>query len=711
MKKIMDNNKMIDLPENNQVIGISDTDDLIYDNEKIFQRISTELQSAKNTILVAAAWFTDPDLLNILVEKVKEGVSVKVLISSNTTNEKLDFNPFIKAGGHLVRVKSNGYGIMHHKFCVIDKRMTIHGSYNWSVNARNNNDESITISYQQNLIEKMTDLFNEILLRSEENKENEVNNFAKGLLDRIFNKKNEEVKKNDDLAMPRPAKMEVLPAESHSIQEESTFKKQEYEKILDQMISAEISSFDRTLLKEEGYQRCKANNGDYQILNNSFDSIYSLYVNDINIIDDKKARLIAKIQEQKTKSINAENERTELSIKTLETNQLNHIELADAQISSLQSQIENINSEKKEIKEFEIKEVEQKNERLEEDINSLKIDFIKPPFKYYEMAPFAILLGAILIYLFLFYSSAAYILLFSQQDAMEARMGGIKIPPPEVFNPMALSLVWKKGISAVLFVLLFVSLPIGFALFDKMVNWNKYIAGTVSILLGIVIIDAFIAYKVASAVHEIKYLTGAVSEKWETVMIFTDSNFYLVFVLGVFGLIIFKVVFQKVMSFYEKRDEDKDRHKKKFQIDNLYKKIEDNTLLLKSYHHKVHNCDTKIMLLKDTISKHESGKIIEPKKIALEIEKLKSALNYKTQIIENTTDIYLSHVENDKLPISLDALKDRINLYLEGWNTYLHDQYSVKLASDMGLKAQEKARLWKEDKFQNSRIDKRLIQS
>jgi phosphatidylserine/phosphatidylglycerophosphate/cardiolipin synthase-like enzyme len=36
---------------------------------------------------------------------------------------------------------------MHNKFCVIDNQKVITGSYNWSKNAENKNDENVAVVY------------------------------------------------------------------------------------------------------------------------------------------------------------------------------------------------------------------------------------------------------------------------------------------------------------------------------------------------------------------------------------------------------------------------------------------------------------------------------------------------------------------------------------------------------------------------------------
>lgn len=42
-------------------------------------------------------------------------------------------------------IRAERKGIMHHKFCVIDNNITIHGSYNWTTAAETKNNEEISV--------------------------------------------------------------------------------------------------------------------------------------------------------------------------------------------------------------------------------------------------------------------------------------------------------------------------------------------------------------------------------------------------------------------------------------------------------------------------------------------------------------------------------------------------------------------------------------
>lgn len=54
-------------------------------------------------------------------------------------------------------------GIMHEKFCVIDNVITISGSYNWTLNAENKNDEDASFRFEDHkFASKYTRRFNEM---------------------------------------------------------------------------------------------------------------------------------------------------------------------------------------------------------------------------------------------------------------------------------------------------------------------------------------------------------------------------------------------------------------------------------------------------------------------------------------------------------------------------------------------------------------------
>jgi hypothetical protein len=114
----------------------------------IRSHIQTELKTAKDSIFVAVAWFTDAKLFEILCQKATSGLDIQLIVMDDdiTRNCSIDYSKLEVCGGKVFLINNEITGtLMHNKFCVIDKTNTITGSYNWSIRAQSNH-ENITIT-------------------------------------------------------------------------------------------------------------------------------------------------------------------------------------------------------------------------------------------------------------------------------------------------------------------------------------------------------------------------------------------------------------------------------------------------------------------------------------------------------------------------------------------------------------------------------------
>lgn len=120
----------------------------------IRSKIIPYLDNATNSIRVAMAWFTSSELFNTLLRCLNRNVDVELILLDNAINYMdyaPDFNIFIKAGGKL-RIAGANIGFMHHKFCIIDNRIAITGSYNWTYYAETRNVENIVITDNEEIV-------------------------------------------------------------------------------------------------------------------------------------------------------------------------------------------------------------------------------------------------------------------------------------------------------------------------------------------------------------------------------------------------------------------------------------------------------------------------------------------------------------------------------------------------------------------------------
>lgn len=120
---------------------------------KCSSHIIREIGQAQREILVAVYAFTSDELAGALVKARQRGVKVQVVLDQefDATNEN-SMGSFLEHHGLPVRRLSGlnkggerGTGLMHEKFAIIDRKVVLTGSYNWTASADSFNDENLLL--------------------------------------------------------------------------------------------------------------------------------------------------------------------------------------------------------------------------------------------------------------------------------------------------------------------------------------------------------------------------------------------------------------------------------------------------------------------------------------------------------------------------------------------------------------------------------------
>ncbi|OZS45625.1 phospholipase D-like domain-containing protein [Photobacterium sanguinicancri] len=114
------------------------------------------INSSRFSIWVAVAWFTDKDLADALINKVQQGLSVRVVMNKDDINNNIGH--YLDGKVELITADPLKK-LMHHKFCVFDFKVVAHGSFNWTNKAANINNETLTVSYSTKLAEEFSQEF------------------------------------------------------------------------------------------------------------------------------------------------------------------------------------------------------------------------------------------------------------------------------------------------------------------------------------------------------------------------------------------------------------------------------------------------------------------------------------------------------------------------------------------------------------------------
>lgn len=126
--------------------------------ENIQNKIISEIRKADYLIWIAMAWFTNVDIYNELVKKKQAGVNIQIVIDDNDKNRTAPFILEKEFETYRVSIWSSYKNLMHDKFCIIDLKTVVHGTFNWT-NSANYNKETISIDNNSATAKKFADEF------------------------------------------------------------------------------------------------------------------------------------------------------------------------------------------------------------------------------------------------------------------------------------------------------------------------------------------------------------------------------------------------------------------------------------------------------------------------------------------------------------------------------------------------------------------------
>jgi hypothetical protein len=129
-------------------------------------RIIQEIGRAQRTIDIAIYSFTRDDIYNALAAARARGIPIRILADSSQSNGNGSDVGRLQSGGFNIKVRNGSDGgIMHNKYAIFDGRLLVTGSYNWSANAEDDNDENAIFIRDAALISAFQANFNKLWLR------------------------------------------------------------------------------------------------------------------------------------------------------------------------------------------------------------------------------------------------------------------------------------------------------------------------------------------------------------------------------------------------------------------------------------------------------------------------------------------------------------------------------------------------------------------
>ena len=116
-------------------------------DDGVAERIIDLVNGAQESIYFMAYTFTSQDIGTAIIERAHAGVSVAGVMDTDQilSNQGTEYDKFMQSG--LDIRKDGNKGLMHHKVIIIDQKIVITGSYNFTKSAEISNDENIVIIF------------------------------------------------------------------------------------------------------------------------------------------------------------------------------------------------------------------------------------------------------------------------------------------------------------------------------------------------------------------------------------------------------------------------------------------------------------------------------------------------------------------------------------------------------------------------------------
>mmetsp|Transcript_9766 Transcript_9766/g.35788 ORF Transcript_9766/g.35788 Transcript_9766/m.35788 type:complete len:192 (+) Transcript_9766:40-615(+) len=116
------------------------------------------LNKATTSLDACVFTITCNEIATALIDAKRRGVKVRVITDYEQSRAQgSDIQKIREAGISVVddrQQRNSEQSHMHHKFCVVDHKLLLNGSFNWTRNAVLSNQENLVISAEANLVSK-----------------------------------------------------------------------------------------------------------------------------------------------------------------------------------------------------------------------------------------------------------------------------------------------------------------------------------------------------------------------------------------------------------------------------------------------------------------------------------------------------------------------------------------------------------------------------
>lgn len=605
-------------------------------------KIIETIASAKRDIRIAMAYFTDRDIANQIVIARDKGVDVSIILSKDLNNENVKsiLSPKCKVYTHV----ANGRGLMHHKFCIVDNSLLLHGSYNYTYNALNNNEESLNLTDSYNLISEYSNIF-EALLKDLDASEN-----------------------------MEPEQLLFQPKDDVNYLENFT-------DTLKNHISQIFDNFNADALTKEGNNLSKDSEGSEAVFINYLDSTLSEVNTILNQNDHTKVLVKTRMTSSLDRAIETNSRDLESDLNLLSKHSLGQKNLIQTQIDTIKerrrSKQEESNKEN-----TELSKIKATVSELNDEIDSLERQIVVREFWTFPTFFKLFLTAAFLLYLVFFFGSAIWKIFFEEAETMKLLTKGITPEAPPLFDANALLKIYSKegdfygGIATFFFII-----PVLLTSIKLLVPNNKFIEYVIGWIVGIFAIDVVVSILISQHTFEINRLVTGSTQFWSIGTAFKTGEFWLIFIFGALPLFLTKFLIENIWLAHNKSNPELVDRERFLMRNSLKRKLSENTQEMEILKTKISMINSDVEELLKTIAKLEDDKnnidAFENNK-KFELQDRSEKRNKNLREIYNS---FIASVDSGNKLFLQNVVSGRITAFKEGFFLHLTSYYHPNVAT------------------------------
>ncbi len=129
------------------------------------EQLIAQINSATEAIDIAIYSFTHDGIAEAIIDAKNRGVKVRVVFDYLQAAGQYSVDELIELEGIEIKIRKSS-GSMHNKFCIIDGKKVLTGSFNYSNNADEKNDENLILLIDEELAKLYLSEFEELWIQA-----------------------------------------------------------------------------------------------------------------------------------------------------------------------------------------------------------------------------------------------------------------------------------------------------------------------------------------------------------------------------------------------------------------------------------------------------------------------------------------------------------------------------------------------------------------